>query len=341
MKSTTGTRVYRSQMRAKGNHHKLNILASGTLALSILFAGSAHTASAPGSGATLTDMPCEKPGWFPSEFGLKDHHLFWYDGYYYLVAIDVFSQNRFAYGRSTDFCTWEDLSPIMQNRPANGWDDFNIWAPFVYEEDGTYYMFYTGVTRDFTQSIMLATSINPADPKSWTLQGMIFQPDHESIFWQAGEWADCRDPTVFKTGNLYYLYCTAAGEGGGVIGLATATSIQGPWTDRGAIIPAAPGAIESSSLAQYDSAYYLFYTLNERAYYRIGPGPTGPWQEPHELQPGWAHEVWQTPSGEWFISYLTDYTVTISPLAWDTFFHPPRPVIGHTPHHLMLPIILG
>jgi hypothetical protein len=74
-------------------------------------------------------------------------------------------------------------------------------------------------------------------------------------------------------------------------------------------------------------------------YYRIGASPEGPWQDPADLQPGWAHEIWQGTSGEWFISYLTDYTITISALTWDTFFEPAHPIIGDAVYHQLLPLI--
>ena len=49
-----------------------------------------------------TTPACENPGWFPTNFGLKDHHIFWHDGYSYLISIYVppddsspFVQDRF------------------------------------------------------------------------------------------------------------------------------------------------------------------------------------------------------------------------------------------------------
>ena len=293
--------------------------------------------------------PCENPGWFPTEFGLKDHHIFWHAGYYYLVSIyvppgntDPLAQDRFAYARSTDLCEWEDLSPILQTRTPGTWDETAIWAPFVYKENDTYYLFYTGVTQDFTQSILLATSLDPSDPDSWQMQTMVFQPDHPDMIWEPGQPSDCRDPTVIRLGEVYYLYYTGRDTSGNIIGIATATSPEGPWKDWGKILPPdTTTALESPTIAQYDNAFYLFYNrAREGEYYRIGAGPGGPWSEPYPFRPGWAHEIWQNTASEWFISYLTDLTVTISPLSWDTFFIPPRPVIGSTIPRQYLPLII-
>jgi predicted GH43/DUF377 family glycosyl hydrolase len=294
------------------------------------------------ASAVASVPPCDQPGWFPTDFGLKDHHVFWYDGYYYLASIYLDPQDQFAYGRSTDLCQWEDIGPILTTRLPGSWDAMSIWAPFVYQEDGVFYMYYTGATFSLTQSIMLATTENPADPTSWQELGMIFQPNHPGMVWQAGQWADCRDPTVIKVGDVVYLYYTGTDTTGGIIGLATASSPAGPWTDLGSIIPPIVGGMpESPTVALFADSYYLFYNqTNAGERYQIGNSPAGPWQEAYPFTPGWAHEVWQNPEGEWYTSYLTWFTVTISPLTWDTLVRPIRPWIGTEVFHTFLPLFL-
>lgn len=286
---------------------------------------------------------CEPLGWFPEDFGLKDHSIFWYQGAYYLVSIYIPGEKQFAYGRSDDLCEWEDLSPVLADRIPESWDSKLIWSPFVLEDDGKFYMYYTGVSKGMTQSIMLATTDNPADPDSWTPQGMIFQPNHPGMIWEAGRWSDCRDPFVIKNGDTYYLLYTGRDHDGGIVGLATSSNPAGPWLDWGTIIaPLADQAIpESPSLAVYDSIYYLFYNHTGRGeVVRVGASLAGPWSGGHGFSPGWAHEVWQSPGGDWFSSFLTDYTVTISPLVWDEFFNPPEPFLGSQVTHQLLPAIL-
>ena len=286
---------------------------------------------------------CDPLGWFPEDFSLKDHSVFWFDGYYYLVAIYVPRQNRFAYARSVDLCVWEEMAPILAEHSPGSWDEAAIWAPYVWEEKGVFYMVYTGVTRELTQSIMLATSTNPADPLSWEPQGMIFQPDHVGMLWEEGRWADCRDPTVLVAEETYYLYYTGNDIDGGIVGLATSTTPSGPWRDWGTIIlPLSDQAIpESPTIIVYDGVYYLFYNdSNQGEIFRIGASPSGPWENPESFRPGWAHEVWQIPESEWYTSYLTEYAITISPLIWDNFFSPARPFISDEIHHLLIPLVL-
>lgn len=288
-------------------------------------------------------MGCPRPGWFPVAFGLKDHHVFWYNGYYYLVSIYLPGESQFAYARSTDFCTWEELAPVFAaERNPGEWDEMDVWAPFVFQEEGTYYLYYTGVNTVFTQSIMLATSTDPADPASWQRQGMIFQPDHPDMVWGGvNTWSDCRDPTMIKIDETYYLYYTGLDQAGGIIGMATASSPFGPWYDWGAVLILPNGMPESSTLVIYQGSYYLFYNdafLGE--YFRVGSGLNGPWTQAYGFTPGWAHKIWQDQDGSWYTSYLTDYSVTISRLVWDDLFTPPHPFIGENVYHLMLPLIL-
>lgn len=297
------------------------------------------------SQAQSTD--CEVLGWFPDEFGLKDHSVFIHDGYYYIVSINFPVEEYFAYARSQDLCHWEDLSPVL-TRQTGIWDDLAIWAPHVIDDNGVYYMYYTGVKGPYphlTQSIMLATSTDPADPSSWTVEGMIFQPDHPGMVWQDNTWSDCRDPMVSKQGNIYYMFYTGRDIGGGIVGIATATSPNGPWQDFGSIFTLDIGMPESPLIWQANGGFYLIYNRagsgelgGEK--YHFGPTPGGPWSDELPLSPGWAHEVWSGLTGQTYTSYLTNYTVTIQPLLLNTRYNPPHLFIGEQIIELFLPLVV-
>lgn len=310
---------------------------SGLVFLFFLVLGLVY--GAPGS-VTKAQSNCDKLGWFPQNFGLKDHSVFSFEGYYYIVANMLPSERKFAYARSQDLCEWEELSPVLPVRKPGTWDEMAIWAPYVFEENGTFYMFYTGVTDEFTQSILLAITQTPNNPASWVEQGMVFQPDHDGMVWQAGTWADARDPMVIKVNQTYHLYYSGLDTDGAIIGLATASSLIGSWTDWGAIlkVPSSYARLESSFIVSYSGLYYLFYNDHKLGeMFRIGPTPSGPWTEAQDFKPGWAHELWQ---GErTYTSYLTSYTITINPVTWDTFFDPPIPFIGENVYHIVLPFV--
>ena len=300
------------------------------------------------SGPAPSSAPCEKPGWFPDGFGLKDHTVFWHDGLYYIASTYLAEQKyeqRFAYASSQDFCHWTDLGPILTERPAGAWDEFRVWAPYAYVEDGVYYLYYTGVTQAYAQSIMLATSTDPSRPGSWQRQGMVFQPAHPDAVWAGFDaWSDCRDPTVVRAGDRYYLYYTGLDQSGGIIGVATASSPIGPWTDWGAMLTLPRAMPESPTIAVYGGLYYLFYhsvgSEGRGELYHYGPSPQGPWSAADYIRPGWAHEIWMAQDGDHYTSYLTGYAVNIRRLTWDDHYSPPHPFIGAAVHRAFAPLAL-
>lgn len=172
---------------------------------------------------------------------------------------------------------------------------------------------------------------------------MIFQPSHAEIKWDPENWSDCRDPFVIKDGDRYHLFYTAFSIWGAVIGHATSEDPAGPWEDLGptAFTSFGQTALESPAIYTRDSWFYLFYNhVNYGEEYQVSQSLTGPWSMGGVLTPGWAHEVWTGRDGSTYTSYLTGYTVTISPLAWDTYLTPSRPMIGENCTLLMLPLLM-
>lgn len=286
---------------------------------------------------------CDTPGWFPAGFGLKDHSIFKDAGYYYLIANQVPGENRFAYARTRDFCSWEDLGPVLGKRVTGTWEEQSVWAPYVLEKEGIFYLFYTGVTRNFTQSIMLVVMTDPANPASWRSEGMVFQPNHPEILWEPYAWADARDPFVLFDNERYLLYYSAMGRSGPVVGLATASDPAGPWEDLGPVAyeVLTAGMMESPAITLHEGWYYLFYNYSgfgER--YQVSRSPLGPWQPGGQFVPGWAHEVWDSYEGDLLTSYLTDYSVTIAPINWGSYSSIPRPFIGTGHATLRFPVVM-
>lgn len=269
--------------------------------------------TAPASG-----FACDRPGWFPEQVGIREHAIFRYKDQTYLMAAQQPGRHALLVARTSDLCHWEQLPSALTQVRLDAWDGKDVRTPFVFEQNGLYNLFYTGITWNGTERILWATTNNPADSNSWVVQGEAFRPNHPEENWPAGGEATCRAPVLLRDGELYYLYYTGKDSGGGIIGVAVASSPGGPWADLGAILPAIPdGLYENPFVAAYQGAYYLFYHHPQQGtQYRISESPTGPWSAPFDLAPGWAHEIWQ--QGDlWFTSFLTDYSVTIFPLAWD------------------------
>jgi hypothetical protein len=299
-----------------------------------------------GAAAAPAWADCAEPGWAPTHINLKDHTVFLYRDHYYLASIaspPAYDEDRFAYARSTDLCTWEDLGYILTNRSVGGWDDEQIWAPFVYEEDGIFWMFYTSVTTGKAQSILLATSTDPANPASWQAQSVILQPSHPGMIWEGrGTWSDARDPMVLKAGDRYYMYYTGLDAGGGIVGVATAERLVGPWRDQGATLTVPGAMLESPGVIENKGWYYLYYNrVKDRTgpAVQVGPSPLGPWSLPRPLGPGWAHEFWRARNGRWMASYLTVPDITIRPVSWNPYSQPVWPMIGARINYTWLPSV--
>lgn len=120
--------------------------------------------------------------------------------------------------------------------------------------DGRYWHFATG-------DGIYAISSSTTNFSSWQTENTVF-PVGTWPSWIANYvtgfngffWA----PEVVKMGNTYYCYYSCAGTGApAAIGLATATNLSGPWTDKGMIV-AANNAIDASVLIDGSSMYMVY-----------------------------------------------------------------------------------
>lgn len=271
---------------------------------------------------------------------LKDHTLFQYEDYYYIASINVplpendyTKEKNFLYARTTDFCTWELLGTILEPGQPGDPDEFRIWAPHVFHENGTYYMFYTGVNRNIAQTTMLATSTNPADPTSWQRHGAVFRPTHSDTTYPGpNEWSDNRDPMILAHNGRYFMYYTARHHDRGVVALAVAEDLHGPWTDIGAILRAAPGNWpESPYVIHQHDTFYLYYNgsgSDSGQRWHAATTPYGPWRPAVREPVGWAYDFYNDDQ-TWLASYLlgNGREIQVSPIAWNTNNQPATPRI--------------
>jgi len=120
--------------------------------------------------------------------------------------------------------------------------------------DGRYWHFATG-------NGIYTISSTTTNFSSWQTQNTVF-PIGTWPSWIASYvsgfagnfWA----PEVVKIGSTYYCYYSCAGNGAAAaIGLATATNLNGPWTDKGMIV-AANNAIDPSILIDGSNMYMAY-----------------------------------------------------------------------------------
>ena len=140
---------------------------------------------------------------------------------------------------------------------------------------------------------------------------------------------------------MYYTACDYPYVG--IVGLATASSLYGPWTDLGAIASSDVSMPENATLLVHDGLYYLFYNDSQPPglgeVYRIGESYAGPWSAPHLFRPGWAHEFFTGYDGEEYVSYLDSRDAEMRRLGWSTLTWPPRPWSGTTLYAVWVPLV--
>src|SRR5690349_1109640 len=85
----------------------------------------------------------------PPPYRPKDFTLVKKDGVFHMFYIRrnvtvplPQSESDFGHAISTNLYSWTQLPPVMHARDG-AWDNRHVWAPYIVERDGVYYMFYT------------------------------------------------------------------------------------------------------------------------------------------------------------------------------------------------------
>jgi Glycosyl hydrolases family 43 len=179
--------------------------------------------------------------WIEDRFGI--YHLFFH-------SENLYHPNQIEHYTTRDFQHLDYVGVALTVNPG-AWDTDALWAPHVVEDDGTYFMFYTGVTGsgvDAIQRIGLATS---TDLVMWTRfpanrcpgtngDGCIYECDEPWTTWgDAGGSYDhqCRDPFVMWDAGAqrWLMFATAKSTNQfGVVTVARASDLSA-WAGEGFI----------------------------------------------------------------------------------------------------------
>jgi len=119
--------------------------------------------------------------------------------------------------KGTDLRQWSSVQYTLATQPSSGsgWDSKYLFAPFLYQHGGTYYLFYTGVDANDNQSIGLTTTsdINSPNGIDWNsavrATNKVEQPPWASNDPNYGK--QCRDPFVMHSAfsdSFYMLFTT-------------------------------------------------------------------------------------------------------------------------------------
>jgi hypothetical protein len=172
-----------------------------------------------------------EPGGYVVDHALikKDglHHLFYIRG---IAATNWPEYPLFNFGHavSHDLKNWEIRQPVLQC-PQTGWDQYQVWAPHIIEHEGTYYMFYTGVNRNVSQAICLATP-----PES---------------------------PFVFKRNGLYYLEYTNYKYG--IVYLTSKDPVK-EWEELPAEKMVLMSGVSASEIYEDNDKWYMSFISHQK-----------------------------------------------------------------------------
>jgi predicted GH43/DUF377 family glycosyl hydrolase len=251
-----------------------------------------------------------------------DHALIKKDGMTHLFYIRGIAATNwpeyplfnFGHAVSRDLKNWEIQKPVLQC-PVTGWDQYQVWAPYILEREGMYYMLYAGENKNVSQAICLATSTDLYDWNRYDNNPVITTGAWG--IWDSSRWSDCRDPVVLQDGETYYCYYTAVrkntenGQPESCLGISSSADLI-YWKDEGFIrleqsLVTPP---ESPFVLKRRDTYYLFYTnYKYGTVYLTSKNPVKGWKElPADkmvLMGGIsASEIYED-NGKWYMSYIS------------------------------------
>lgn len=199
------------------------------------------------------------------------------------------------------------------------WEEEHLWAPYVIEYDGTYYMYYCAGDRDHSKyKIHLATS---KDLCHW-----IRHPENPVVV----DGYDARDPYILKIDDTWVMYYTATSKpskGNHIVACQNSKDLI-HWSSRQTVftdpsVGTWGGPTESPTVVRRGKTYYLF--IGPRNDYR----GTCIYKSNHPFH--WdikdlaghvnahAAEVVRDSQGKWYISHCGwgQGGVYLAPLYWN------------------------
>ncbi len=226
-------------------------------------------------------------------------HLFYTDGSVGRKWMRPGNEARIGHAVSFDLLHWTVLDPVLHTGPPDALDHAHLYAPYVFEDDGTYYMYYSGNKRDFTagEYMLAATS---TDLFTWTKveTGPVLLPNpawafyHPEIMQEIREGpVSGRDPHLLRDPKYgYILYYASELRGttengfndreAACIAASTSPDLKN-WTDRGPVLVRRVERLETNRHAQpespcvvrRDGRYYLFWKGEGGTYSAVSDDP--------------------------------------------------------------------
>ena len=241
-------------------------------------------------------------------------HLFHIVGPVGKGCYDPGSEASFGHAVSVDLQTWQPADDVLSIDPNSKHEPHHLFAPFVCEKGGAYFLFYAGINQALKiESMCLARS---ADLLHWEKHPFnpVFRPSRHWAEYapNSGVWGCCRDAHVMPHPDfghiLYYVTWIKGTQGSRVaIGAAVSDNLVS-WQDAGPVLirDTAAGysttSMESPCVVARDGRYYLFYKHRNETRLVVSPDPLQFTDQPDRwFSIAHAAEVFEA-DGQWYIS---------------------------------------
>lgn len=182
----------------------------------------------------------------------------------------------FGHTSTADFFEWEVHDPVMIVR-ENSWEEAHVWAPVILKEGDEFVMAYTGLNRELSQNIGLASSQDLFRWKRWPGNPISPCKGAKWAAWWENDICSCRDPDLIRyDGQVWLSYTANTKEGASCIALASTKDFK-TWKDHGPIIVGptsgyeptmtgghAQGSFESASLSFRHGRWLLICKVPNR-----------------------------------------------------------------------------
>jgi len=140
----------------------------------------------------------------------------------------------FGHASTADFFNWEVHEPLLLVRP-NSWEEAHVWAPCIIRRGNQFIMAYTGINRNISQNIGLASSYDLFKWKRWDTNPISPCKDKPWAFWREDAISSCRDPSICEHDGRYWMIYTANTKSGASCIALTSTKDFLNWQDHGPI----------------------------------------------------------------------------------------------------------
>lgn len=198
---------------------------------------------------------------------------------YYVVTTHAVSGPIHLWRADAPTGPWTDLGTILDVGSAGTWDDSIVYAPHLFKDGSTWYLYYSGGpdAGGDDHCIGYATSSSPEGPFTKYASNPVLSNSNAVGYFD--RYRAC-EGYVFKRGEGDYQlwYMGDAGSGATqveTVGFATAPAATGPWTKQQTTTPAiglgAAGEFDATTVADpfvygpLNGLYYVFYTCGNRA----------------------------------------------------------------------------